>query len=108
MRCGRRLSREFASCLMSNRYGQDLQDFSGLKSSGNHPAESRKSCPFPTVTSNSRFDLACPPDAPSTGRKMGAEKLNMAFSHVFLPPMFLPAFLTNDHDSSNRELVYCY
>jgi hypothetical protein len=36
---------------------------------------------------------------------MGAEKIeNVAFS-CFSAPIFLPAYLTNDSNSSNRELL---
>jgi len=36
---------------------------------------------------------------------MGAEKIENVASSCFSAPIFLPAYLTNDRNSSNRELL---
>src|SRR5262245_39522942 len=43
------------------------------------------------------------PQARSTGEKMRAEKIEQGVSPYFSAPIFLPAFLTDDRNSSNRN-----
>jgi hypothetical protein len=55
--------------------------------------------------SNSRFDLACLLWRHQLAEKWGQKKLkNIAFSCISAP-IFLPAYLTNDRNSLNRELL---